>query len=161
MHRDDWPAKSKPAHLAVIWLCALAPVISPIGRPICRMNWKNWEKQNDRPVVPFTAGARYLSPAAKLAQHTWFGVGGPADILFCPLDENDLPLSGRLSGRYSGNRDGRWVNLLVRDGGVAGVVVKMNAHLTSIHHEAHKSLQRPVPLMPMLPAMHKRPVFLV
>ena len=26
-------------------------------------------------------------------------------------------------------------NLLVRDGGVAGVVVKMNAHLTSIHHE--------------------------
>ena len=28
--------------------------------------------------------------AASLAQYTWFGVGGPADILFCPIDEDDL-----------------------------------------------------------------------
>ena len=40
------------------------------------------------PRLPQVRGT--YQPAAKLAQHTWFGVGGPADILFCPLDENDL-----------------------------------------------------------------------
>ena len=25
-----------------------------------------------------------------MARHTWFGVGGPADVLFSPLDEDDL-----------------------------------------------------------------------
>ena len=75
-------------------------------------------------------------PAAKLAQHTWFGVGGPADILFCPLDENDLAtfLAG-CPADIPVTVMGAGSNLLVRDGGVAGVVVKMNAHLTSIHHD--------------------------
>ena len=74
-------------------------------------------------------------PAAEMAQHTWFGVGGPADILFCPLDENDLatflvgcPIDIPVTVIGAGS------NLLVRDGGVSGVVVKMNAHLTSIQH---------------------------
>ena len=75
-------------------------------------------------------------PAVKLAQHTWFGVGGPADILFCPLDENDLatflagcPTDIPMIVMGAGS------NLLVRDGGVSGVVIKMNAHLTGIHHD--------------------------
>ena len=75
-------------------------------------------------------------PAAKLAQHTWFGVGGPADILFCPLDENDLGtfLAGCMAD-IPVTVMGAGSNLLVRDGGVSGVVVKMNAHLTSIQHD--------------------------
>ena len=40
-------------------------------------------------------------PAAELAKHTWFGVGGPADILFCPLDENDLGEGSELQTRVS------------------------------------------------------------
>ena len=74
--------------------------------------------------------------SAKLAQHTWFGVGGPADILFCPLDENDLSIF--LAGCPADipvTVMGAGSNLLIRDGGVSGVVVKMNAHLTSIHHD--------------------------
>ena len=73
--------------------------------------------------------------AASLAKHTWFGVGGPADILFCPLDEDDLTafLIG-CPANISVTVMGAGSNLLVRDGGVSGVVVKMNAHLTSIHH---------------------------
>ena len=75
-------------------------------------------------------------PSAKLAQHTWFGVGGPADILFCPLDENDLStFLGGCPADIPVTVMGAGSNLLVRDGGVSGVVVKMNAHLTSIHHD--------------------------
>ena len=74
--------------------------------------------------------------SAKLAQHTWFGVGGPADILFCPLDQNDLAtfLAG-CPNDIPVTVMGAGSNLLVRDGGVSGVVIKMNAHLTSIHHD--------------------------
>ena len=73
-------------------------------------------------------------PSAGLAQHTWFGVGGPADILFCPLNEDDLTtfLEG-CPADIPVTVIGAGSNLLVRDGGVAGVVVKMNAHLKSIH----------------------------
>ena len=84
--------------------------------------------------LPYVRGAYH--PATRLAQHTWFGVGGPADVLYCPLDEDDL--AAFLAGCPADipvTVMGAGSNLLVRDGGVAGVVVKMNAHLTSIHHE--------------------------
>ena len=29
-------------------------------------------------------------PNEKLAKYTWFGVGGPAEVMFCPEDNNDL-----------------------------------------------------------------------
>ena len=80
---------------------------------------------------------------ASLAQYTWFGVGGPADILFCPLDEDDLttflvgcPTDIPVTVMGAGS------NLLVRDGGVSGVVVKMNVHLTSIHHDGTKIITK-------------------
>ena len=75
-------------------------------------------------------------PAAELSQHTWFGVGGPADILFCPLDKDDLAtfLAG-CPADIPVTVMGAGSNLLVRDGGVSGVVIKMNAHLTGIHHD--------------------------
>ena len=75
-------------------------------------------------------------PDAKIAQHTWFGVGGPADILFCPLDNNDIAkfLAG-CPADIPVTVMGAGSNLLVRDGGVSGVVIKMNAHLTDIHHD--------------------------
>ena len=73
--------------------------------------------------------------SAKLAQHTWFGVGGPADILFCPLDENDLAtFLASCPNDIPVTVIGAGSNLLVRDGGVSGVVVKMNTHLTGIQH---------------------------
>ena len=98
--------------------------------------------------------------AAKLAQHTWFGVGGPADILFCPLDENDLATF--LAGCPSDipvTVMGAGSNQLVRDGGVSGVVIKMNAHFTGIHHDGTQIIAMTEVLMPMLLAMPKRLVF--
>jgi UDP-N-acetylmuramate dehydrogenase len=73
--------------------------------------------------------------AAALAQHTWFGVGGPADVLFCPLDTDDLTaFLQACPADIPVTVIGAGSNLLVRDGGVSGVVIKMNTHLTNISH---------------------------
>ena len=85
-----------------------------------------------------TVRGDYNSSAA-LAQHTWFGVGGPADILFCPCDTDDLAaFLAACPADISVTVIGAGSNLLVRDGGVAGVVIKMNAHLTNIRHDGNQ-----------------------
>lgn len=63
---------------------------------------------------------------ARLADITWFRVGGPADVLFTPADEADLVyfLKG-LSGDVPVFMLGLGSNLLVRDGGIRGVVVRL------------------------------------
>ena len=62
-----------------------------------------------------------------LSKHTWFAVGGPAEVMFFPEDEDDLSYSMK-------NRPynlptfiiGAGSNLLVRDGGIPGVVIKLD-----------------------------------
>jgi len=63
---------------------------------------------------------------APLAPLTWFKVGGPADILFRPADEEDLMdfLAGR-PGDVPVTVIGVGSNLLVRAGGIEGVVVRL------------------------------------
>jgi UDP-N-acetylmuramate dehydrogenase len=60
----------------------------------------------------------------QLAKYTWLGVGGPADVVFFPKDEQDLanfiknkPSSIPMTLLGGGS------NLLIRDGGIKGVVV--------------------------------------
>ena len=67
-----------------------------------------------------------LSADAPLAQVTWFRVGGPAEILFRPLDVEDL--SAFLAAKpvdIPVTVIGVASNLLVRDGGIKGVVVRL------------------------------------
>jgi UDP-N-acetylmuramate dehydrogenase len=67
-----------------------------------------------------------LSANASLADVTWFRVGGPAQVLFMPADEADLAYF--LKFRPSGvpvQVIGLGSNLLVRDGGVPGVVIRL------------------------------------
>ena len=62
-----------------------------------------------------------------LAELTWFRVGGPAQVLFTPADEDDLAyFLKRLPGELSVYVVGVGSNLIVRDGGVAGVVVRLS-----------------------------------
>ena len=63
---------------------------------------------------------------APLAPYTWLRVGGPADVLFLPEDEADLAafLKG-LDPAVPVIPIGVGSNLLVRDGGVEGVVVRL------------------------------------
>lgn len=62
-----------------------------------------------------------------LSKHTWFGVGGPAEVMYHPQDEEDLshfiktkPYNLPLCVIGGGS------NLLVRDGGIPGVVIKLD-----------------------------------
>lgn len=61
-----------------------------------------------------------------LAPFTWFRVGGPAQVLFSPADEDDLAyfLKG-VSRELPLTVIGLGSNLIVRDGGIAGVVVRL------------------------------------
>lgn len=74
-----------------------------------------------------------LSENASLAKVTWFGVGGPAEVLFKPADAEDL--AAFLQGLPSGvpvTVIGVGSNLLVRDGGVPGVVIRLGREFAKI-----------------------------
>jgi UDP-N-acetylmuramate dehydrogenase len=61
-----------------------------------------------------------------LAELTWFRVGGPAQVLFTPADENDLAYFLRhLPEEMPVYVIGVGSNLIVRDGGMPGVVIRL------------------------------------
>ncbi len=71
--------------------------------------------------------------AAPLADVTWFRVGGPAEVLFRPADEADLadffaakPADVPVTVLGVGS------NVLVRDGGIPGVVIRLGRGFTDI-----------------------------
>jgi UDP-N-acetylmuramate dehydrogenase len=67
-----------------------------------------------------------LLPDASLKDLTWFRVGGPAQALFSPADEEDLAaFLDALPEEVPVTVIGLGSNLIVRDGGVPGVVVRL------------------------------------
>ena len=67
-----------------------------------------------------------LSANEPMAPLTWFRVGGPAQVLFTPEDEADLAhLLSRLPVDIPVMPVGVGSNLIVRDGGVPGVVIRL------------------------------------
>ncbi len=90
-----------------------------------------------------TAGAqlrRRLPPVrgryaedSSLARFTWFRVGGPADVVFRPADEDDLvEFLKRRPQDVPVTVIGLGANLLVRDGGIEGVVVRLGRPFAAI-----------------------------
>jgi UDP-N-acetylmuramate dehydrogenase len=62
-----------------------------------------------------------------LAELTWFRVGGPAQVLFTPSDEDDLAyFLAHLPKELSVTVVGVGSNLIVRDGGIPGVVIRLS-----------------------------------
>jgi UDP-N-acetylmuramate dehydrogenase len=62
-----------------------------------------------------------------LAELTWFRVGGPAQILFTPADEDDLAyFLKNLPSELPVMVVGVGSNLIVRDGGMPGVVIRLS-----------------------------------
>src|SRR5262244_1090826 len=61
-----------------------------------------------------------------LAELTWFRVGGPAQVLFTPVDEDDLAcFLKHLPGDLPVYVVGVGSNLIVRDGGLPGAVIRL------------------------------------
>lgn len=63
-----------------------------------------------------------------MSKHTWFGVGGPAEIMFIPADREDLKhFLTHKPQNVPVTLIGGGSNLLVRDGGIPGVTIKLEA----------------------------------
>ena len=72
-----------------------------------------------------------LREGAQLSKVTWFQVGGPADVMFRPADTDDL--AAFLKNKPSDmpvTVIGVGSNLLVRDGGIRGVVIRLGRPFT-------------------------------
>lgn len=76
-----------------------------------------------------TTGIRgALQPGYDLTGLTWFRAGGPAELLFQPADEADLAaFLGILPAEVPVTVIGLGSNLLVREGGIAGVTIRLSA----------------------------------
>ncbi|HIJ39291.1 MAG TPA: UDP-N-acetylmuramate dehydrogenase [Rhodospirillaceae bacterium] len=80
-----------------------------------------------------------LTANAALSRVTWFGVGGPAEVLFKPADIDDL-------AQFLANKPadvpvtviGVGSNLLVRDGGVPGVVIRLGREFATLQIEGER-----------------------
>lgn len=88
----------------------------------------------DRPLIerlPEVRG-RYQE-TVDLSQQTWFRVGGPAEVVFRPEDSQDLAVFMR--GRPADvpvTVIGVTSNLLIRDGGIPGVVIRLGRGFNQI-----------------------------
>ena len=89
---------------------------------------------NHSPNMPDVRGR--LTADRPLAELTWLRVGGPADWLFQPADEADLsdflkalPVDVPVFPMGVGS------NLIVRDGGMAGVVIRLGRGFNAIRVE--------------------------
>jgi UDP-N-acetylmuramate dehydrogenase len=74
-----------------------------------------------------------LERDAPIAPFTWFRVGGPADLLFIPEDEDDLAsFLQALDPAVPVLPIGVGSNLLVRDGGIEGVVIRLGRGFSKV-----------------------------
>lgn len=80
------------------------------------------------------AGPEQLRYDEPMSRHTTFRVGGPADILFLPATEEQLVAAVR-AAREAGEPltvIGNGSNLLVRDGGIRGLTVRLGDHFSGL-----------------------------
>ena len=80
-----------------------------------------------------------LTQGRPMAELTWLRVGGPADWLFQPADEDDLAgFLAALPAEVPVLPVGVGSNLIVRDGGIAGVVIRLGRGFNAIRVEGDR-----------------------
>lgn len=80
-----------------------------------------------------------LTADAPLGPQTWFATGGPAEVLFRPADVDDLAtFLAALPTDVPVTVLGVGSNLLIRDGGIRGVVIRLLRGFTAITVEANE-----------------------
>ena len=89
------------------------------------MSWFAKRKNQLMKLLPQVKG-RYF-PDEPLSKYTWLGVGGPAEVMYFP-DNNDDLMNFMKNAPYNLPIFviGGGSNLLVRDGGIPGVVIKLD-----------------------------------
>lgn len=77
-----------------------------------------------------------LTPNEPLADQTWFRVGGPAEVLYKPADADDLThFLQNCPADIPVTVMGVASNLLIRDGGIPGVVIRLGPNFSQIKVE--------------------------
>jgi len=90
-------------------------------------------RQNQRLIDRLPPVRGRLTADAPLAPVTWFRVGGPAEVMFRPADAEDLAeFLTKRPPEVPVTVIGVASNLLVRDGGVEGVVVRLGRGFAAI-----------------------------
>ncbi len=85
--------------------------------------------------LPEVRGA--LVPDGMLAGQSWFRVGGPAEVLFRPVDPEDLSYFLTHCPRdIPVTVLGAASNVLIRDGGIPGVVIRLGPQFAFVHVES-------------------------
>ncbi|MGQ0674990.1 MAG: UDP-N-acetylmuramate dehydrogenase [Rhodospirillales bacterium] len=90
-------------------------------------------KSNHRLIDRLPKVRGRLSENAVLANTTWFRVGGPAEVMVRPADLDDLAdFLSRKPADVTATVIGVGSNLLVRDGGVPGVTIRLGRGFAAI-----------------------------
>ncbi len=98
-----------------------------------KLGWPHARELTAR--LPSVRGRIMLN--ANLAPITWFRVGGPAEVLFAPADELDLAeFLSNLERDIDVTILGIGSNVLIRDFGVSGVVIRLGRGFSDIVLEA-------------------------
>lgn len=87
-----------------------------------------------------------------LARHTTFRVGGPADVLFLPKNAEEVERALKVC-REEGEEClviGNGSNLLVRDGGVRGLVIKLAGPMSGVQTEGESIRAQAGALLPQV-----------
>jgi len=80
-----------------------------------------------------------LTPNGDLASQTWFRVGGPAEVLFKPADAQDLShFLAHCPADVPVTVLGVASNMLIRDGGVPGVVIRLTPPFATLKIEGEE-----------------------
>lgn len=92
--------------------------------------------------VPVEGIRGRLTREAPLAKHVWFKSGGKADWLFEPADLDDLKsFLEALDGQMPVMALGVGSNMIIRDGGVPGVVIKLGKPFSEIEITGETTLR--------------------
>ena len=95
----------------------IAPRVEPASPPIAAL-----AHLRGRPVAN-----------ARIGRQTWFGVGGPAELLYRPADREDLcDFLAALPPGVPVTTLGGGSNLLIRDGGIPGVTIRLGRGLAGV-----------------------------
>lgn len=96
-----------------------------------------------QPLPSWMSGVKGIRGRIKanvlLSQYTWFQVGGPAEVFFKPADVDDLILFlSQLPRDIPVLMLGVGSNILIRDGGIDGVVIRFGREFATIDVDQDK-----------------------
>ena len=110
------------------------------------------EKSSLIDILPKVRGKYKTDEPMK--KHTWFAVGGPAEIMYIPADKEDLSFFMATRSRTIPLCVvGGGSNLLVRDGGIPGVVIKLDSPAFRKYHKNRVQKLSHLPTICMRPKM--------